>query len=63
MVELMKTPTGIAGAEDYVPASTGSDTWTCATCGKEIDKEIPSVRAWADKGLKQECKECYNITK
>ena len=55
----MKTPTGIAGAEDYVPASTGSDTWTCATCGKEIDKEIPSVRAWADKGLKQECKECF----
>ncbi len=59
--------TGIAGAQDYVPRSSGGDTrssgedtWTCATCGKEVSWGIASAKAWVDKGLQQECKECYN---
>jgi len=50
--------TGIAGAQDYTPVNKDDSTWTCATCGEEISWEVASVRAWIDKGLKQECKEC-----
>ena len=58
--KLMGDGTGIAGAQDYVPRSSGEDTWTCATCGKEVSWEKSSAKAWVDKGLQQECKECYN---
>ena len=58
--KLMGDGTGIAGAQDYVPRSSGEDTWPCATCGKEVSWGIASAKAWVDKGLQQECKECYN---
>ena len=47
--------TGIAGAQDYVPTNEDEGTWTCAICGEKKSWETSSVRAWIDKGLKQEC--------
>lgn len=53
--------TGIAGAQDYVPTNEDEGTWTCAICGEKKSWETSSVRAWIDKGLKQECKKCSEL--
>ena len=56
--------TGIAGAQDYVPRSSGEDTWTCATCEKEVSWEKSSARAWIDKGLQQEAaRQLYDLSR
>ena len=61
---MSKEATGIAGAQDYVPRSSGNNTWTCATCNKMIDKDVCSAKAWGGNGkFNQECRECYELSK
>ena len=50
--------TGIAGAQEYVPDSQQNKGWLCETCKERFD-EGASAKAWIDKGLRQQCKECY----
>jgi len=50
--------TGIAGAQDYVPA-TNEGEWRCATCNKLLSEA--SALAWASSsGLQQQCNSCYS---
>ena len=61
---MSKEGVGIAGAQDYVPRSSGEDTWTCATCNNEISFEIPSAKAWGGNGkFNQQCRKCYELSK